>query len=292
MRKNKMMTKNLAKYLVIGVACILGVCGCGKVIDSPDQPDGGEIEGADWRTWGIIDAYGTLTADGTDTDVCVCLFADRAELYYDEESQSLYTTVEFPEKLSDEEYQKLSMEISDYTGDGNSDIAFIVGEEDSVTRRFAYIYDQGDFVYDAASAFNFADSDEAADESGAEEGNAQVDFGGTYVEPNVGRCTIEINMERDESYSIFVSWSSGAATSSNWAITGATYGETGNELVYSDAIFYLRTYDEEGNYVDEDIYDNGSGRFYMTEGGMLGWESDNSDVDGIDGQTLYERLEQ
>ncbi len=292
MRKNKMMTKNLAKYLVAGVACILGVCGCGRVIDSPDQPDTGEIEGADWRTWGIIDAYGTLTADGTDTDVCVCLFADRAELYYDEESQSLYTTVEFPEKLSDEEYKKLSMEISDYTGDGNSDIAFIVGEEDSVTRRFAYIYDQGDFVYDAASAFNFADGDVAVDESGAEEGSAQVDFGGTYVDPTVGRCTIEINMERDESYSIFVSWSSGAATSSNWAITGATYGETGNELVYSDAIFYSRTYDEEGNYVDEDIYDNGSGRFYMTEGGMLGWESDNSDVDGIDGQTLFERLEQ
>ena len=287
-----MMTKNLAKYLVAGVACILGVCGCGRVIDSPDQPDTGEIEGADWRTWGIIDAYGTLTADGTDTDVCVCLFADRAELYYDEESQSLYTTVEFPEKLSDEEYKKLSMEISDYTGDGNSDIAFIVGEEDSVTRRFAYIYDQGDFVYDAASAFNFADGDVAVDESGAEEGSAQVDFGGTYVDPTVGRCTIEINMERDESYSIFVSWSSGAATSSNWAITGATYGETGNELVYSDAIFYSRTYDEEGNYVDEDIYDNGSGRFYMTEGGMLGWESDNSDVDGIDGQTLFERLEQ
>ena len=292
MRKNKMMTKNLAKYLVAGVACILGVCGCGRVIDSPDQPDTGEIEGADWRTWGIIDAYGTLTADGTDTDVCVCLFADRAELYYDEESQSLYTTVEFPEKLSDEEYKKLSMEISDYTGDGNSDIAFIVGEEDSVTRRFAYIYDQGDFVYDAASAFNFADGDVAVDESGAEEGSAQVDLGGTYVDPTAGRCTIEINMERDESYSIFVSWSSGAATSSNWAITGATYGETGNELVYSDAIFYSRTYDEEGNYVDEDIYDNGSGRFYMTEGGMLGWESDNSDVDGIDGQTLFERLEQ
>ena len=50
-----------------------------------------DIVGADWRTWGTIDAYGKINPDGDEIDLCVCLFADRAELYYNEESQSLYS---------------------------------------------------------------------------------------------------------------------------------------------------------------------------------------------------------
>ena len=30
----------------------------------------------------------------------------------------------------------------------------------------------------------------------------------------------------------------------------------------------------------------------MTEGGMLGWESDNTEDDGIDGEVMFERLDQ
>lgn len=133
---------------------------CGNI---PGAEDDSQLVGADWRTWGIIDAYGTLSLDGEDTDVCVCLYADRAELYYDEENQNLFTTIDFPERLSDEEYEKLSIEFEDSTGDDNTDIAFTVGTEDVVDRRFCYIYDDDaeEFVYDAFSAYpNSNDSDD------------------------------------------------------------------------------------------------------------------------------------
>ena len=289
-----MNIKNLTKLFAIGAACILSICGCGGAADVNNGGSNGgssndqQLEGADWRTWGTIDDYGTLSLDGTDTDVCVCLFADRAELYYDRENQELFKTIEFPEKLSDEEYEKLSIEFIDNTGDDNTDIVFVVGTENTVDRRFSYIYDSDvkDFAYDAFSAYP---NPNVVDDSGEE---GVVDFTGRYTEPDFGRCLIEISKESEDSYTIVVNWSNSASDESVWAITGATYGESGDELVYTDALYYHRTYDEDGGYEDEDIYDNGTGRFYMTEGGMLGWESDNTEDDGIDGEVMFERLDQ
>ncbi len=279
-----MKIKIFTKLFAIGAACVLSICGCGN--GASDITDG-EVVGADWRTWGIIDDYGTLTLDGTETDVCVCLFADRAELYYDRENQELFKTIEFPEKLSDEEYEKLSIEFIDNTGDDNTDIVFVVGTENTVDRRFSYIYDSDvkDFAYDAFSAYP---NPNVVDDSGEE---GVVDFTGRYTEPDTGRCLIEISKEGEDTYTIVVNWSNGAAEDYIWAITGATYGEYGDELVYEDALYYHRIYEDEETYTDEDIYDDGTGRFYMTEGGMLGWESNNTELDGIDGEGMFECLD-
>ena len=284
----------LAKYLIIGAAGILALCGCGNTADvapTNEHPEDQQLEGADWRTWGIIDATGTLELGGEKIDVCACLYADRAELYYNEEKQRLYTTIEFPEKLSDEEYEKLSIHFADDTGDDNTDVQFEVGTENTLDRRFSYIYDEatGDFVYDAFSVFpnpNVIDDD--TDES--LEGHA--DFTGRFTEPVTGRCLIEITPESDDSYTIVVTWADSASDEYIWAITGATYGEYGDELVYSDCLYYHRTWEDSETYTDEDLYDDGTGRFWMTDGGMLGWESNCVEVDGIDGETLFERLEQ
>ncbi|MCR4792910.1 MAG: hypothetical protein K5871_09170 [Lachnospiraceae bacterium] len=291
-----MIRKNIAKYILIGAACMLSICGCGAGNGAAngnvgtDWPDA-EIVGADWRTWGIIDAFGTLELDGEKIDVCACLYADRAELYYDEENQNLFKTVEFPERLSAAEYEKLSIEFTDDTGDGNTDLIFVVGTENTVERRFSYIYDQSEFVYDAFSAFpNPANVDQGGVElDDAEQGYA--DFTGRYTEAPTGRCLIEITAESEDSYTITVNWANSASEEVVWAITGATYGEAGDELVYSDALCYIRTYDEEGNYTDEDIYSDGSGKFWMTDAGMLGWMSDNSDADGLTGEDLFERID-
>lgn len=279
-----MKNNTIVKSLLIGTVCTFAVCGCGN--GASDITDG-EVVGADWRTWGIIDDYGTLTLDGTETDVCVCLFADRAELYYDRENQELFKTIEFPERLSDEEYEKLSIEFIDNTGDDNTDIVFVVGTENTVDRRFSYIYDSDvkDFAYDAFSAYP---NPNVVDDSGEE---GVVDFTGRYTEPDTGRCLIEITKEGEDTYTIVVNWSDSAADEYIWAITGASYGEYGDELVYEDALYYHRTYEDDETYTDEDIYDDGTGRFYMTEGGMLGWESNNTELDGIDGDVMFECLD-
>ncbi|MCR4740168.1 MAG: hypothetical protein K5886_07895 [Lachnospiraceae bacterium] len=123
------------------------------------------------------------------------------------------------------------------------------------------------------------------------ENGGSVDFSGSYTEPDSGRCRIEISKESEGSFTITVNWANDYTEERIWAITGATYGDSGDKLVYTDALCYDRTTDDEGNYTDEDIYDNGSGSFWMTEGGMLGWKSEQSDIDGVDGELLFDRMD-
>ena len=117
------------------------------------QEDGGGIEGQDWRTWGTIDGYGNLSLDGQDIDVCACVFGDRVELYYDEPKQNLFLQVDYPEKLTNEQYEKATVEFDDYNDDGNTDVRIIVGEEDSPEMWWTFVWDKDDFVYMAALAY-------------------------------------------------------------------------------------------------------------------------------------------
>lgn len=125
-----------------------------------------------------------------------------------------------------------------------------------------------------------------------EDAGGSVDFSGSYTEPDSGRCLIEISKEMEGSYTITVNWANGASEERIWAITGATYKDTGDTLYYEDALCYNRTTDDEGNFADEDIYSDGSGIFWMTEGGMLGWKSNQPEMDGVDGELQFERMYQ
>lgn len=135
-----------------------------------------------------------------------------------------------------------------------------------------------------------ADPVETGETSAEEDAGGSVDFSGSYTEPDSGRCLIEISKETEGSYTITVNWANGASEERIWAITGATYKDTGDTLYYEDALCYNRTTDDEGNFADEDIYSDGSGIFWMTEGGMLGWKSDQPEMDGVDGELLFERM--
>ncbi len=144
---------------------------------------------------------------------------------------------------------------------------------------------------DASEAETDAVPENSEEDSGEEGIGGRVDFSGSYTEPDTGRCLIEISKDSEESYTITVNWASGASEERIWAITGATYGDEGDQLVYSDALCYDRITDDEGNYTDEDIYSDGSGIFSMTEGGMLRWESDQVELDGVNGDIMFERME-
>ena len=61
------------------VAC-LGFSACGVSNDVSDVPD---IVGDDWRVTGIVRDRGTITRNGEDTDVPVCIHANNSAFYYD-----------------------------------------------------------------------------------------------------------------------------------------------------------------------------------------------------------------
>ena len=62
--------RNAFCLLLTAMVCLLAACG--KEEATPDDA----VAGDDWRTTGIVDDYGTITRDGTDTDVCIVVRED------------------------------------------------------------------------------------------------------------------------------------------------------------------------------------------------------------------------
>jgi len=87
-----LLKKNFA--LLLAVVLCLGLTACGY-----DYP----ISGEDWRTTGIVRDSGTITRNGEDTEVLLCVHASDATFYYDTEDQVLFDSVDYPitlERLS------------------------------------------------------------------------------------------------------------------------------------------------------------------------------------------------
>ena len=121
-------------------------------------------------------------------------------------------------------------------------------------------------------------------------GQGSVDYSGKYSEPPTGRSLIEMTTYDGIHYSIDVVWANTANESANWKIGDAVYGESSGVLEYTGAEYFIRTYTDEENCTDEILYTDGSGRFWIDEDGMLNWVSDEADVDGITGMTVFEKL--
>lgn len=115
------------------------------------------------------------------------------------------------------------------------------------------------------------------------------DFTGTYTEPMSGRCTIDIEHLSGDDHKVNIRWSGSAFESANWEMTATYYVSTGL-LEYTNAKYYVRTYTDETTYTDDVKYTDGAGEFWFEPDGMLGWRSANSDVDGVTGETFFERL--
>ena len=80
------------------------------------------IAGSDWRTWGIIDDYGTLVRDGETIAFCACVHTQDTTLYYDTESQVLLAELVYPAPVENAEQRYLGMDTADRNGDGSSDV--------------------------------------------------------------------------------------------------------------------------------------------------------------------------
>ena len=117
------------------------------------------------------------------------------------------------------------------------------------------------------------------------------DFTGDYHDDIAGRGNISITPAGEENqYNVTVHWGSSAFESAEWTMTATYYDSTGL-LEYSDGTYFIRTYTDEENYTDDVKYTDGGGCFWFEDNGKLGWQSAESDVDGIDGSSLFDRTE-
>lgn len=162
-----------------------------------------ELVGADWRTWGIIDGYGTINVEGKEIDVCACVYSDRVELYYDEASQRLYKTVEYPSKLTSEQYEHSSIEFSDVSGDGIPDITVKAGTDEALERSMTWVYDSGEFVYIEALAYPATDYS-SVNSAAKEHIPTVLELAGTWIDDSNTDDTLWILPETDPYRGLFI----------------------------------------------------------------------------------------
>ncbi len=108
--------------LVLALAMCLSLTACGVFVDNPFFPDD-DIGGDDWRVTGVSRDGGTITRDGEDTFVLVCIHKTDATFYYDEQDQTLFDYVEYPVTIMGDPWEAFQgTDFDDLNGDGNSDV--------------------------------------------------------------------------------------------------------------------------------------------------------------------------
>lgn len=119
--------KNTKKYmgLLTAVVFCLGLAACSGNKNDDDTT----VVGNDWRVTGVVRDSGTITRDGEDTAVLVCVHTESAAFYYDSESQEVFGSVDYPVALvakvaisGDVWGMFKGIDFADLNGDGNSDV--------------------------------------------------------------------------------------------------------------------------------------------------------------------------
>ena len=143
--------KNRTNYLPLVFALAMCLTACGTIVD-PYIPD--DDIGGDWRVTGVVRDGGTITRDGEDTFVLVCIHKADASFYYDEEDQTLFDYVEYPITLAGDPWEAFQgIDFADLNGDGNSDVTMrfhdggseilMVWFWDAESEQFMYQPDEG-----------------------------------------------------------------------------------------------------------------------------------------------------
>ena len=107
--------------LLAALALCLTVAACGGTQDDTD-----DLAGGDWRATGVVRAEGTITRDGGDVYVLVCVNDDDAVFCYDDETYAVYDYVDYPVALESDPWEAFQdIDFADRNGDGNSDAAML-----------------------------------------------------------------------------------------------------------------------------------------------------------------------
>lgn len=131
--------------LVLALVLSLSLAACaGSDTNTDDGNQDNDIAGNDWRTTGIVRDSGTITRDGEDTTVLVCINKDDADFYLDSEVQTLFGYVTYPNSIAEPWDSFQGIDFSDLTGDGSSDVCMVfqvgimIWYWDSASEEFVY----------------------------------------------------------------------------------------------------------------------------------------------------------
>ena len=126
------MKKTLTPLLI---AAAVALSACGQ-----------DLSGGDWRTTGVVQAAGTISRSGADTDVLVCVHEGDAVFYRDSADQELFGQVVYPMDVQD---PCAAIDFADRNGDGDGDVAmtFTDSEGGDVWMVWFWDADTGEYVF-------------------------------------------------------------------------------------------------------------------------------------------------
>ena len=148
-----MKIKTITVLLLALVICF-SFAACSNNNDE-DYGDDGDIAGADWRTWGIIDSYETMFMGSNEVNLCVN--DDGADFYYDDDSQTLFASVAFPMTIENARERIDGMSFGDIDQDEIGDFVIYFTNEDTEDYTFIWYWD------DSIEQFVFSEEDSTLD---------------------------------------------------------------------------------------------------------------------------------
>lgn len=108
------------------------------------------------------------------------------------------------------------------------------------------------------------------EEEHASSANIYASMAGDYMDKISERAGAMITSGPEgDNVEIVVSWAASATETSQWTMHAEMNDD--NQLVYSDCVYKIISYDEEGNESVETVYSEGEGYLEFTEEGELAW---------------------
>lgn len=161
------MRKKLFALLAALALCLM-MTACGGTQDDTD-----DLAGGDWRATGVVRAEGTITRDGGDVYVLVCVHDDDAVFCYDDETYAVYDYVDYPVALESDPWEAFQdIDFADRNGDGDSDVAMLF-ELDGQQVLMVWFWDA------EAEGFVFQPEESSVEDFGGES-VSRVGFEGTW----------------------------------------------------------------------------------------------------------------
>ena len=151
-----MKIKTITVLLLALVICF-SFAACSNNRDDEDYGDDGDVAGADWRTWGIIDSYETMFMGSNEVNLCVCVNDDGADFYYDDDSQTLFASVAVPMTIENARERIDGMSFGDIDQDEIGDLVIYFTNEDTEDYTFIWYWD------DSIKQFVFSEEDSTLD---------------------------------------------------------------------------------------------------------------------------------
>ena len=151
-----MKIKTITVLLLALVICF-SFAACSNNSDDEGYGDDGDVAGADWRTWGIIDSYETMFMGSDEVNLCVCVNDDGADFYYDDASQTLFASVAFPMTIENARERIDGMSFGDIDQDEIGDFVIYFTNEDTEDYTFIWYWD------DSIEQFVFSEEDSTLD---------------------------------------------------------------------------------------------------------------------------------